>query len=247
MERAGLSSAGLLALAFWLGAGCSDPEPYVCLDDRECDLIGGDARCEADGRCTYPDEGCPSGRRYGPYASAQAEACFELSGPVMVTADLSACASPGSEVSPTQCSEAAGPNRIEVDLSDNDHGGASVYAYLRFPAQPSLVGANVVSVRLEVTVPADPEDVESNAAGELVEVESFDATSLGVARPAILRTIAGDPGAVLAGAVLRWELPTDVVDLAEATHLALVPQSEDSAEYWGASGEAPPRLVIVLE
>ena len=51
---------GLLAL----GPGCKGLT-YACTDDGEC---GAEGVCEADGWCSFPDERCDSGRRYGTYS-----------------------------------------------------------------------------------------------------------------------------------------------------------------------------------
>ena len=38
---------------------------YACVDDGQC---GADGACEAEGWCSFPDERCESGRRYGEYS-----------------------------------------------------------------------------------------------------------------------------------------------------------------------------------
>lgn len=45
-------------------AGCSIQTQFLCEASEECD-IGADGVCEADGRCSYVDSTCESGRRYG--------------------------------------------------------------------------------------------------------------------------------------------------------------------------------------
>lgn len=54
----------LLALAAVLG-GCSS-EVFVCQHDSGC---GADGTCEGTGYCSFPDETCASGRRYGDHAA----------------------------------------------------------------------------------------------------------------------------------------------------------------------------------
>lgn len=53
-----------------LYAGCFSPrEVFVCSRAEQCDRAGAPGTCEADGHCSYPDEGCASGRRYGSTAA----------------------------------------------------------------------------------------------------------------------------------------------------------------------------------
>ena len=65
------------ALAVVLVGACS---PYgggefACADDGQC--AGGPAggRCEPDGRCSFPDAACDSGRRYGELSGAASGTC----------------------------------------------------------------------------------------------------------------------------------------------------------------------------
>lgn len=58
-----------------LATGCVDLGPYRCdeLDDcRRGEVVG---VCEPTGYCSYPDEDCPSGRRYSDLAGALADDC----------------------------------------------------------------------------------------------------------------------------------------------------------------------------
>ena len=58
-----------------LAGACVDLRPYTCSDDAECTSGGGEGRCEDTGHCSYPDDGCDSGRRYGPLAAELADQC----------------------------------------------------------------------------------------------------------------------------------------------------------------------------
>jgi hypothetical protein len=57
----------LLALAASIG-GCAGTEAFTCADDEACAGVGPGARCEANGWCSYEDETCDGGRRYGDLA-----------------------------------------------------------------------------------------------------------------------------------------------------------------------------------
>ncbi|MBI4510336.1 MAG: hypothetical protein HY698_11935, partial [Deltaproteobacteria bacterium] len=57
----------LLALAL---TGCLEPAPFRCEASRQCMKGNIEGWCEASGDCSFPDPGCPSGRRYADLASA---------------------------------------------------------------------------------------------------------------------------------------------------------------------------------
>ena len=61
-------------LAFVLVA-CGQSEAFVCDNDAQCVAGNGIGRCEDDHRCSYPDEDCASGRRYGQYAGDKSGQC----------------------------------------------------------------------------------------------------------------------------------------------------------------------------
>lgn len=65
MPRATLVSS--LLLASMLG-GCMSGGEFTCADDQACAGVGPGARCEANGWCSYEDEACGEGRRYGDHA-----------------------------------------------------------------------------------------------------------------------------------------------------------------------------------
>lgn len=64
--------------AFGLGlvlAACMQNQTFVCDNDAQCVAGNGVGQCEADQRCSYPDEDCESGRRYGEWAGAHSGQC----------------------------------------------------------------------------------------------------------------------------------------------------------------------------
>lgn len=67
----------VLALA-WLGifvAGCGGAGVFACTDASEC---GASGTCEANGFCSFPDDTCASGQRYGAHAPGGiADVCVE--------------------------------------------------------------------------------------------------------------------------------------------------------------------------
>lgn len=65
--------AGMLALA-----GCQRVEAFVCAGDGECVDGSRSGTCEESGFCSFPDDGCASGKRFGEWAGGGlAGACVE--------------------------------------------------------------------------------------------------------------------------------------------------------------------------
>jgi len=61
------------ALATW---ACGGAGAFACTDDPQCATAGELGRCEASGYCSFADDACPSGRRYGARAPGDlAEEC----------------------------------------------------------------------------------------------------------------------------------------------------------------------------
>jgi alpha-tubulin suppressor-like RCC1 family protein len=64
---AAICALGLLAL----GAGCTKlRSSFICSSDASCVSQGQQGRCEPVGYCSFPDPGCPLGRRFGAWAEA---------------------------------------------------------------------------------------------------------------------------------------------------------------------------------
>jgi hypothetical protein len=49
-------------------AGCRATGDFSCLENRDCELAGIDGVCEPSGYCSFPDDTCGSGKRYGDFA-----------------------------------------------------------------------------------------------------------------------------------------------------------------------------------
>lgn len=105
---------------------------FVCREDAAC---GADGRCEASGYCSFPDDGCPSGRRYGEHASsAYANACVEPGadpGSSSTVASATTTPDDGSATSSTgeASSSSAGPTTTPVTATGStgtDSDGSEV-------------------------------------------------------------------------------------------------------------------------
>jgi hypothetical protein len=59
-----------------IGGGCG-PSVFACSDDEDCRDRSVAGRCEADSRCSFPDEACASGRRYGAHAGTRSNTCVD--------------------------------------------------------------------------------------------------------------------------------------------------------------------------
>ncbi|MCX4247162.1 hypothetical protein [Paraliomyxa miuraensis] len=67
---------GALALGAWLGCG---PSQFLCETDAGCERDGAQGVCQPSGSCSFPDETCESGQRYGELAESMlAGICVEL-------------------------------------------------------------------------------------------------------------------------------------------------------------------------
>lgn len=65
------------ALATWLAAPACGASVFQCLTTEDCAGRPGGS-CEASGHCSFPDETCPSGQRYGEFApEAFSELCVD--------------------------------------------------------------------------------------------------------------------------------------------------------------------------
>ncbi len=60
-----------------LVAGCSPfgGGEFACADDNQCTGGPSGGRCEADGRCSFPDSTCASGFKYGGFAGDKSNTC----------------------------------------------------------------------------------------------------------------------------------------------------------------------------
>lgn len=83
-----LQKAGLLALAaFGLVAGCNDS--FECAADSHCELDGVAGFCESLGHCSFPDQECDSGRRFGGLAGTLSNQCVPADEGEPSTSDVS--------------------------------------------------------------------------------------------------------------------------------------------------------------
>lgn len=61
----------LCAVVLMVLASCGGQEVFACSDDSSCP----DGQCESNGYCSFPDEDCSSGRRYGDFSGPFSGQC----------------------------------------------------------------------------------------------------------------------------------------------------------------------------
>lgn len=71
----------LAAVASLASTTCMKPGLFECSLDTECSYASGHGTCEPNGRCSFPDPSCPSGRRFGALSGPVANECVEHGAP----------------------------------------------------------------------------------------------------------------------------------------------------------------------
>ncbi len=239
--RLGLRANRSWAWLWLLACACGEPDPFPCAVESDCVIGDNEGRCERNAYCTYPDVACQPGRRWGPYAGdGLADGCTSEA---IVLASYAGCAGPTTP--PLECSQFAGPDRIDVDILDGDTLESSTgYLYFDLDAIPDT--AVVLSAQVELTAP-DSGEAWSDAAGSIVPVEPFTVADLESGRlPAALpsATPSSVQGGVELGQTIVWDLEPTLLVTGQRLHLALEAGSTENAQYWSTTGPVPPRLLL---
>jgi hypothetical protein len=69
-----MAAVAMILGTLGLGAGCLRKTEYRCTGDPSCGVAG---VCESSGFCSFPDDGCTSGRSYAPSAGSLAGTCTD--------------------------------------------------------------------------------------------------------------------------------------------------------------------------
>jgi hypothetical protein len=64
-------TAAAFALALGLALACGRPTSFVCSESSDCTDGSFNGTCQANGYCSFGDDTCPSGQRYGDLASGK--------------------------------------------------------------------------------------------------------------------------------------------------------------------------------
>ncbi len=70
----------LFAIALAASSGCWKPATFACTNDVDCTRGDESGTCEAVGRCSFPDQSCPSGARFGALSGTYANECVGAPG-----------------------------------------------------------------------------------------------------------------------------------------------------------------------
>ncbi len=130
--------------AWGLGAclGCASTDAFLCESDEGCQQGGVHGLCQPSGYCSFPDDACASGQRYGEHASGT------LAG---------TCVEPGGEVGTTELAQAStsttGPSTLtampDVDVDVDD--GASTTSPVDPPQTSTSTGDGMVGEEVGTT------------------------------------------------------------------------------------------------
>lgn len=114
----------MLATALVL-TGCGDPR-FHCQEDDEC--LEGDVQgvCQATGFCSFPDEACESGQRYGKHAGGRTGRCVPVEEVAETATGTSAGTDPHGTGESTGSAATCGDGRIDANetCDGDDLGGA---------------------------------------------------------------------------------------------------------------------------
>ncbi len=130
LPRPSASVAPLLAAGVGLALSLACHRAFQCQDDAQCELDEDLGWCEATGSCSFHDDSCPSGRRYGEHASkALVNTCVEPSSGTSSTTDPSStdpdATASGSTTDPgTHTDVTTLPLDDGGSSSDDDTGGS---------------------------------------------------------------------------------------------------------------------------
>ncbi len=146
--------------------GCSGAEFFVCNGDEDCAAGGEGGICQPTGSCSFPDESCPSGQRYGSEGRpALAGECVQEFGSTgSVSTGTTSTGAPGSSDSSGTSSSIASSSSEGGDASTTTGGGCPAdwwdcaYATRHRLSLTRDVGAELTSV--PVLVLLDPDRVD---------------------------------------------------------------------------------------
>ncbi|MCC6751771.1 MAG: hypothetical protein IT371_29230 [Deltaproteobacteria bacterium] len=196
--------------------GCTRaPSPFTCSATRQCEGSGGTGTCEPTGYCSFPDPGCPSGRRYGAHGPADlSSACTT---PLVVDASFGDGARLDGAVRDGSAGEHAAQDGAPAPWWDKTYRYRKTVYVARGVSKSTLMDFPVL-----VALPADP-DLKAH-----------------LATPAGLRFVGPDQRTVYAHEVERW-----VKEQGTLFAWVKVPRLEAGVMntfylYFGYTGSGPP-------
>ncbi|MEM6293955.1 MAG: hypothetical protein AAGA54_21945 [Myxococcota bacterium] len=219
------------ALVLLSCSGCSASEDFRCVENSECSDDGRAGMCQPTGYCSFPDEDCASGQRYGDLAA-------EGLGGKCVPADTADGSSSGVEPSATTSGmgttsgtsnvpETSTGSSSSADVSGSTGGvtGAETTSSSTDASDSTSTGADDMVLTVDELMPGDLVITEimlnPNCPADVCEwLEVYNATQfsvdlLGLGVGDADDVIDGAPGAIVSVSVLL--LPGEVGVLAQQT------------------------------
>ena len=193
-------SISALALSGGLAAGsCGGSDVFACVSDAQCVEGGAAGYCEVDGYCSFDDDTCDSGRRYGEHAlSGTANTCVPVGSPTTSVGSTG----PGPTTGETTTQPPGDTTGLPVGTTDGGSTGPACTA--------TRVRLTIAAGTVEETLTDFPVLVRASAPG----LGADDASALAF-------TLADDPTSLPfeverlddSGGLLAWvRLPSVVVD-----------------------------------
>lgn len=113
--------AAVLALV----CGACGSSAYACTDHEQCVIEDRSGTCQPDGHCSFPDDGCPSGQRYGDHAGAAAGKCVPSSDDTTSTAPATSTSDTTAAPTTSSASTTASSSSSDTSTSTDDRGSES--------------------------------------------------------------------------------------------------------------------------
>lgn len=147
-------------VAFALAStGCH--RAFSCTDDDECDLGGRAGRCEPSGDCSFVDETCSSGRRYGEHAQRdRAGTCVpegnaDTGAETSVITSVDTSSDPGTDPIATTSSDASSSAPTTSDTGEPVPGDPCVDGLVDSPPVVATANGQVIE-GLRIHASGDP-------------------------------------------------------------------------------------------
>jgi hypothetical protein len=105
-------------------AACMQNQTFVCDNDAQCVAGNGVGQCEVDKHCSYPDEDCESGRRYGEWSGERSGQCVapDVAG---TSSSTGAVAETSTSVTATTTNATTLTTSVDSSTSTGDPGAST--------------------------------------------------------------------------------------------------------------------------
>lgn len=104
-------------LGFFLG--CGNANGFLCESDEVCQQAGAQGLCQPSGYCSFPDDACPSGQRYGEHVGGSLPNTCVEPGPIGEGSGTTDDGGPG----PSTTTTTSGPTTLTTEPTTLDDDG----------------------------------------------------------------------------------------------------------------------------